>query len=186
MSSNLYLLACKVKRMGRSVEELRKRSSSQHLEGQAHANMLKLTEDHRKAARRVRAKPKLPKYLSPAARKEWRKLLPLLMERGSLTAADAAALAMHCELFSRWLDCQRRITEEGVTQDVTVLDKNGTPVTRTKPHVALRIAQDCERSLRASLRELGLTPASRERVKATKKIEEQQESIMDFLSKSKS
>ena len=135
---------------------------------------------------KVRAKPKLPKYLSPAARKEWRKLLPLLMERGSLTAADAAALAMHCELFSRWLDCQRRITEEGVTQDVTVLDKNGTPVTRTKPHVALRIAQDCERSLRASLRELGLTPASRERVKATKKIEEQQESIMDFLSKSKS
>jgi hypothetical protein len=54
MSSNLYLLACKVKRMGRAVEELRKRSGTEHQGGQAHANMLKLTEDHRKAAKRLK------------------------------------------------------------------------------------------------------------------------------------
>jgi P27 family predicted phage terminase small subunit len=128
------------------------------------------------------AKPKLPAYLSPDARKEWRKLLPLLMERRSLTAADAAALAMHCEVFARWVQCQRQITEQGITLTVTVLSSNGEPITRTRPHPALRIAQDCERSLRASLRELGLTPASRQRVMAARPAEETGEtSIMELL-----
>jgi hypothetical protein len=54
MSSNLYLLACKLKRIGRALDDLKKRSSGQHLEGQAHANLLKLTEDQRKAARRLK------------------------------------------------------------------------------------------------------------------------------------
>jgi len=38
-------------------------------------------------------------------------------------------------------------------------------VSSTKIHPALKIAENCERSLRACLREFGLTPQSREKVK---------------------
>jgi P27 family predicted phage terminase small subunit len=122
--------------------------------------------------------PKMPSYLSPDGRKEWRRLLPLLTERQSLTAGDAQGLALHCECFARWVACQKKINEEGITQTVTVLDKSGHPVTRTKPHVCLKIAQDCERSLRISLASLGLTPMSREKVIPAKPAEEQEEESM--------
>jgi P27 family predicted phage terminase small subunit len=123
----------------------------------------------------------MPTYLSPAARTQWRKLLPLLMERGSLTAADAQQLSMHCELFARWVTAQTQITAEGITQTVTVLDSQGEQVTRTRPHIALKILQDCEKSLRASLRELGLTPASREKVKPARTIENESEDLLAGL-----
>jgi P27 family predicted phage terminase small subunit len=89
---------------------------------------------------------------------------------------------MHCEVFARLVQCQKEITAQGITQTYTVLDKNGTQVTRTRPHVALAIAQKCEASLRASLRELGLTPASREKVRPAKPAQEKDAgSIMEFL-----
>jgi P27 family predicted phage terminase small subunit len=117
----------------------------------------------------IQSKPKMPQYLNADARREWRKLMPMLMERGSLTVADACALSLHCSTVARWIACTKQIEAEGLTQTVTVLDSNGTPTTRTRPHVALKIAQDCEKSLRQSLTMLGLTPASREKVKPTKK-----------------
>ena len=120
--------------------------------------------------------PKMPSYLSTDARKEWRRLLPLLMNRGSLTAGDAQGLALHCETFARWVTCQKKINEEGLMQTVTVLDKAGQQVTRTKPHPCLKIAQDCERSLRVSLASMGLTPQSREKIIPAKLAEKKEES----------
>jgi P27 family predicted phage terminase small subunit len=130
--------------------------------------------------------PKMPNYLSTDARKEWRRLLPLLMERGSLTAGDAQGLALHCETFARWVTCQKQINEEGLMQTVTVLDKHGEKVTRTKPHPCLKIAQDCERSLRVSLASMGLTPQSREKIIPAKPVEEKQPpSAFELMTKAK-
>ena len=121
--------------------------------------------------------PKMPSYLSTGdARREWRRLLPLLTARGSLTAGDSQSLALHCETFARWIACQKQINQEGLMQTVTVLDKHGDKVTRTKPHPCLRIAQDCERSLRVSLASLGLTPQSREKIVPAKPVEKEEES----------
>jgi len=100
------------------------------------------------------------------------------MNRGSLTAGDAQGLALHCETFARWVTCQKQINEEGLMQTVTVLDKHGEKVTRTKPHPCLKIAQDCERSLRVSLASMGLTPQSREKIIPAKPVEEKTESIL--------
>jgi P27 family predicted phage terminase small subunit len=123
----------------------------------------------------------MPSYLSPDARREWRRLLPLLISRGSLTAGDSQGLSLHCETFARWVQCQKQINEEGLMQTVTVLDKHGEKVTRTKPHPCLKIAQDCERALRVSLASMGLTPQSREKIIPTKPVEEKTESILSQL-----
>jgi P27 family predicted phage terminase small subunit len=100
------------------------------------------------------------------------------MERGSLTAGDSQGLALHCECIARWIACQKQINQEGLMQTVTVLDKHGEKISRSKAHPCLKIAQDCERSLRVSLASLGLTPQSREKIVPTKPAEEKTESIL--------
>lgn len=129
-------------------------------------------------------KPKMPKTLTPAAKKEWRRILPLLMERGSLSKADSTALALYCETFARWQEAQQELSTHGLVVITTVHDKHGTAVTVRKANPALKIAENAERSLRAFLREFGMTPGSREKITPAKKSEDGDGgSIMEFLEK---
>src|ERR1700688_2453780 len=129
---------------------------------QGHKSVAK-TESKHSASR-----PRMPEHLSEEAKREWRKVFPLLLERGSLTQADASAVSLYCETFARWLAAKRDVELNGIVVTVTTLDKRGEQVQNRKQNPALRIAQDSERSLRTYLRELGLTPAARERVLPTK------------------
>jgi P27 family predicted phage terminase small subunit len=127
----------------------------------------------------------MPEHLSVEAKREWRKVLPLLLERGSLTQADASVVSLYCECFARWLEAKRDVEQHGLVVTVTTLDKRGEQVQNRKQNPALRIAQDCERSLRTYLRELGLTPAARERVLPTKPVAEKVVNIFDLVKKAK-
>jgi P27 family predicted phage terminase small subunit len=82
-----------------------------------------------------------------------------------LTPADCMALTLHCELVARWLDCQRQLKKDGTVISVKFFSKSGEEVSSMKPHPALKISQDCERSLRQSLHSFGLTPQSRQIIK---------------------
>lgn len=127
------------------------------------------------------ATPRMPSHLGVEARKEWRRVLPMLLDRGSLTEGDATALALYAETFARWCAAKKEIVERGLTLETTVLDKHGSAVTTRKVNPALRIAENCERSLRSFLRELGLTPATRERVLPAKQKEQKAETYLDIL-----
>jgi P27 family predicted phage terminase small subunit len=116
----------------------------------------------------------MPAHLTAEARKEWKRVLPLLLRRGSLTEADATALSLYCETHARWVAAKKEIEEHGIMVEVTVLSSNGAPITTRKQNGALKIAENCERSLGRFLKELGLTPASREKVKPAKKREEEE------------
>jgi len=129
------------------------------------------------------ARPKMPKTLTPAARREWRRILPILEERGTLSRADSTCLSLYCETYARWLQAQEELSTHGLVVVTTVLDKHGAAIESRKANPALKISESAERSLRAFLREFGCTPQSREKIKPTKKVEEQAESILDFLSK---
>jgi P27 family predicted phage terminase small subunit len=123
----------------------------------------------------------MPAHLTREARKEWRRVLPLLLERGSLTEADSEAVALLCEMKSRWLAAKQDLEQNGLTVNVTVLDRGGNPVCTRKPNPALKIAENCERALRSFLTELGLTPRSRERVVPARKTKESKNSFDAFL-----
>lgn len=144
---------------------------------QAHKSTAKVESKH------SASRPRMPEHLSVEARREWRKVLPLLLERGSLTQADASAVALYCETFARWLTAKRDVEVNGIVVTAITLDKRGEQVQNRKQNPALRIAQDSERSLRTYLRELGLTPAARERVVPTKPQEEKAKDIFDYLKK---
>lgn len=118
--------------------------------------------------------PRMPAHLGTEARKEWKRVLPMLLQRDSLTDADATVLSLYAETFARWVAAKLEVSQRGLTIEVSVLDRNGTPIMSRKANPALRIAENCERSLRSFLRELGLTPAARERVKPAKPPEEKE------------
>jgi len=126
-------------------------------------------------------RPKQPDHLSEDAKKEWRRIVPLLEQRGTLSKADSAVLALYCETHSRWLQAKRDVAEHGIIVQTTVLDRSGEQVTTRKQNPALKIAENAERSLRAFLREFGMTPAARERVKPTKPAKEATDSPFAFL-----
>ena len=117
----------------------------------------------------------MPDHLSEDAKKEWRRIIPLLEQRETLSRADGASIALYCETHARWLQAKRDVAEHGIIVSVTVLDRSGEQVTTRKQNPALKIAENAERSLRAFLREFGMTPSSREKVKPTKPEEKPEE-----------
>jgi P27 family predicted phage terminase small subunit len=125
--------------------------------------------------------PKMPTHLSKAAKAEWRRLVPLLLERGSLTDADSAVLSIYAETYSRWLAAKADVEANGLTITVSVLDKHGVAVTSRKTNPALRTLETCERNLRSLLREFGLTPATRERVLPTQEQPKQVKTIFEMM-----
>jgi len=48
--------------------------------------------------------PDIPKHLGREARKEWRRIVPTLLELGLLTRIDRAALALYCQAFGRMVE----------------------------------------------------------------------------------
>jgi P27 family predicted phage terminase small subunit len=122
-------------------------------------------------ARKVSAKagtPIAPSWLSKVGRAEWRRILPLLIERGSLTAADATAPGSYCMCVSRYVTALSSLEERGTEVETTVLDSNGAAHKKWVINPILKVAESSERSMFRFLRELGITPAARERVKPTK------------------
>ncbi len=97
--------------------------------------------------------PRCPKHLDDTARKEWRRVAPLLYAYGLLTEFDAAALACYCQSFSRWVDCEGVLSKEGLT---FITDKG---YEGQKPEVA--IANKCMRAIKDFCKEFGLTPNAR-------------------------
>jgi P27 family predicted phage terminase small subunit len=125
--------------------------------------------------------PKMPTHLSRAAKAEWRRLVPLLLERGSLTSCDSSMLSIYCETHGRWLAAKADVEANGLTITVSVLDKHGAAVTTRRTNPALRTLENCERSLRAFLREFGMTPATRERILPAQEQPKQVKTIFEMM-----
>ena len=103
-----------------------------------------------------RALPRCPEHLSPAARKEWRRLARPLHEMGVLTVADRAALAAYCQAWARWIEAEQRLAE------TPPLLKTPSGYVQQSPW--LSIANKQMELMGRFMTELGLTPAARTRV----------------------
>ena len=58
--------------------------------------------------------PKCPDYLDDAARKEWRRLVPVLKRMRVLTEADGIALGNLCQTYSTLIQAQEKLTKQGI------------------------------------------------------------------------
>lgn len=94
-----------------------------------------------------------PDYLLPEAKKEWKRLAPILMDMGLLTAADAVPFAGYCQAYARWREAQDEITRHGSIYK----DSEG----RIRPNPYIAIANQQMREIKSFAADFGLTPSNR-------------------------
>jgi len=102
----------------------------------------------------VRKTPPAPAWLSEDAKREWRRVLPILVERRILTTADMGSLENYCVAIGQVREMERHLQEHG---HVILIDG----VMKRNP--AVGIQADAMTRARLLAAELGLTPVSRSR-----------------------
>lgn len=118
----------------------------------------------------AQAAPSCPRFLKGEARREWRRMVALLLPLGLLTRVDRAALAAYCVAWARWVKAEEMLaaldsgelveTESGVLHPWVTVTEKGEPVATAW----LRISDAAMKQMRAFLVEFGMTPSSRSRV----------------------
>jgi P27 family predicted phage terminase small subunit len=116
--------------------------------------------------------PHCPRHLSDEAKKEWRRVTPLLDTLGLLTQIDRAALAMYCEAWGRWVEAEDCLKRYGVM----VKSPSGFPM--QSPYLA--VANKAIEQMRGLLSEFGMSPASRTRI-SVEPLSEEDAAMMALL-----
>lgn len=98
--------------------------------------------------------PSAPAWLSKDAKAEWRRVVPILVDRRILTTADLGSLENYCLAIGTVREMERQLQRDG-----HVIDVQGT----LKRHPGIGIQSDAMTRARLLAAELGLTPVSRSR-----------------------
>lgn len=99
--------------------------------------------------------PSAPKDMTTDAKKEWRRVMPVLVERRVLSAADLAAVERYCDATGDVAIARARIRKDG--------DYIANRLGELKRHPAFTTLREATAEARRWAAELGLTPASRSR-----------------------
>ena len=100
-----------------------------------------------------------PAWLDAAAKREWRRLAPILVRHGLLTELDVDALTAYCAAWVTW----RGATDKMRTFGIVIQTKTGFPI--QSPYVP--IANRAMAIMKGLMAEFGMTPSSRSWVSAT-------------------
>lgn len=105
--------------------------------------------------------PECPVHLTDAARAEWERIVPLLINLRILSKVDTAALALYCQSYGRWQFSEAEIKKMGGA--LMVKAPSGYPIQNPYLAIANRAMEDCHRYLQ----QFGLSPSARTRVTVT-------------------
>jgi len=107
------------------------------------------------------APDEIPAHLDDAARVEWIKLIPILMDMRVMTKGDYIVLGNLCQSYSTMAKAQAILNETGM------LVRSPSGYMQQSP--LLGIINQCVARINLLCRELGLTPASRTKVNMIEK-----------------
>jgi P27 family predicted phage terminase small subunit len=93
---------------------------------------------------------KPPSWLGKEAKREWRRVAPILNERRTVTDGDLGILESYCTAIGMMRDAQRLLNRDGL-------------VLNGKKHPAIGTQNAAQTTARLAANELGLTPVSRSR-----------------------
>ncbi|MEI6798430.1 MAG: phage terminase small subunit P27 family [Pseudomonadota bacterium] len=128
-----------------------------------------------------------PSWFTLAAREEWERVTPLLVERKILTKADLGILESYCMAIGQSRDMERALQRDGVIikiyaldkQGAVVLDDEGRPVlSKMQKNPAVQVQKDAMNTARLLGAELGVSPVSRSR--PTVGGDDDQDGLFDF------
>ncbi len=121
------------------------------------------------------SRPKYPKDVTPAARKVFKDLVKLLLERRALTSGDKYLLELYAAIWDRRSRAQAKLLDEGEVTTYTRIDSNGKMHQCEKLNLNLKIATEAEKQLVSILDRLGLSPLAGPKIKQTRRTEVQEE-----------
>lgn len=122
--------------------------------------------------------PDMPPGLSPAAKEEWHRIIPILHKMGVLSTGYGAALAGYCQAYARWFEAEADIQENGPIIEEPIIrrrrnEDDEVVGCKRKKNPAVAIAHESLKIMRACLSDFGLSPASLSKV--CRNAEEEQE-----------
>jgi P27 family predicted phage terminase small subunit len=122
--------------------------------------------------------PDPPDGLPEVAADEWRRMAPVLAKYNLLSDLDLTALEMYCRVYARWLEAERLLEESQ-----TLVFKTQTGYQTQSAY--LNIINQCLKQMQSLMGEFGMTPATRERLKAIANQPKPQDLFSDFLDRKK-
>ncbi len=118
--------------------------------------------------------PTPPKHLSKEARKEWKRVTPLLEELGLISGLDRAALALYCQAVGRLSELEeafnglvnRLMAEKNLDYADAVYEASHavTPSGYAQQSVMVQLIKSHREQVNRYLQHFGLSPAARGRV----------------------
>jgi P27 family predicted phage terminase small subunit len=120
--------------------------------------------------------PSPPKHLGKEARKEWKRITPILEELGLISGLDRAALALYCQAAGRLAELEESFNGqvalkegEGMSYADAVYDASHsvTPSGYAQQSVLVQLIGKHREQLNRYLMHFGLSPAARGRVQAS-------------------
>jgi len=119
-----------------------------------------------------------PRWMTPGAKTEWRRIYAELERAGVVTRLDRAALAAYCVWYDRWVCAEKAVRK--------FFERHGTYAVRTKSGTVkaipdLAVAKTANEEMRRWATEIGLTPSARTRVSPVDLAQREQDPLADFL-----
>lgn len=117
--------------------------------------------------------PAPPKHLGAAARKEWKRITPILEELGLISGLDVAALSLYCQSYGRLIELETAFNAKVATQvdggaqlhDAVLATSIGvTPSGYQQQSVLVQLIRSHREEVNRYLGHFGLSPAARARV----------------------
>ncbi len=117
--------------------------------------------------RYTRGEPRMPDFLSKEAKREWRRMVPLLLQGRVLSEAEGIALGSLCQDIATLSVAQREVQKRGLIVRVGASrNAEGKVINEgeLRIHPLLAVIDRISPRVTVGLREFGLTPASRSRI----------------------
>jgi P27 family predicted phage terminase small subunit len=115
-------------------------------------------------------RPKCPRHLSKAARREWLALVKLLEARGVLDPGAGPTLELYATTKVRWLEAKADVDKRGIQIMVTKTTARGELYEAEIQNPMLAVEQDSAAMIKDLTKSLGLDPSARERVKKVRSV----------------
>lgn len=109
--------------------------------------------------------PRCPAWLSKEAKKEWRRIAPLLMRLKLLTQVDMSTLAAYCHSYAQLIAAEAYLSKHGLGYAIPHLNEEGKLVgMRTGEWPQVRTARKCKEEIATFSAMFGLSPVDRSRL----------------------
>lgn len=126
--------------------------------------------------------PSMPKHLGAEARKEWKRITPLLEELGLVSGLDRAALGLYCQALGRLAELETAfngqvdlLVASGKKYAEAVFDASHavTPSGYAQQSVLVQLIKSHREQVNRYLMHFGLSPAARARVQPSNYLQQE-------------